>query len=422
MMTGSAGGNSTDDYAVLKQSAEAGDVNAQYALGLAFQHGADGIKAYRPSAISWYFKAAAQGHREAQARLGAIFLEEAAKRQNASDAEKARSWLTKAAAQGHPEAMFHLGLLLNQGHGLAQKSKGARGWFEAAANTGHIGALNQLGLLATEAGDHAAAVKYFAQGAEKGDADSQFSLGRCLEEGIGVGRDSAQAALMYRNAAEQELPEAQFRLGLMLLQGKGVQRSTREGQRWLQQAATRGNPDAQFEAAEGFRLGRGSPVDFGRAIAFFRMAADQGHVGAQFGLGAMFESGAGLREPKLPEAAGMYRRAAMGGHRGAAHNFGIMLSRGLGVKADRKLACKVLEYAISLGADDAMLALGYQLMNDGDLVAAAQWTFLVLQREPEGPAQKLLDELKSHLPPEALVDAEQRAKRWERKPITIDWG
>jgi uncharacterized protein len=414
-------GKVSAEFELLKQSAEAGDKDAQFALGQAFHRGADGVKAYRPSAIAWYFKAASQGHVDAQASLGALFLEEAASRDSASDGDKARTWLSKAAAQGHVEAMYHLGLLLKHGYGEARKSKAAYGWFEAASNKGHLASLTQLGLLAAEGGDHAAAAKYFRQGAERGDAQAQCNLGRCFAEGKGVELDPLQAVRWFTAAAEQDLAEAQYRLGMTFLDQKSGALDYKQAQRWFQQAATRGDADAQYETAEGFRVGRGTKVDFGRAIAFFRMAADQGHVKAQFGLGAMFESGAGLREPKLADAAVMYRRAAKGGHPAGAHNYGIMLARGIGVEPDKQRAREVLEYAIGLGRDEAMLSLAYLLMSEGDLVAAAQWTFLILQREPEGPGQKLLDSLKSRLPVEALIDAENLATRWRRNPVELSW-
>jgi TPR repeat protein len=411
----------TGEFELLKQSAEAGDRDAQFTLGQAYYHGAEGIKAYRPSAIAWYFKAASQGHLEAQANLGGLFLEEAANRDSAANAEKARTWLTKAATQGNAQAMYHLGLLLRHGYGTERKSKAAYGWFEAASNAGHVEALNQLGELSAEGGDQAVAADFFRRGAERGDAEAQCNLGRCFSEGTGVERDPVQAVRWLVAAAEQDFAQAQYRLGMMFLDKKAGTQDLKQAQRWFQQAATRGDANAQFETAEGFRLGRGTKVDFGRAIAFFRMAADQGHVKAQFGLGAMFESGAGLREPKLQDAAVMYRRAAIGGHPAGAHNYGIMLSRGIGVEPDKKRAREVLEYAIGLGRDEAMISLAYLLLSEGDTVGAAQWTFLVLQREPEGPGQKLLDTLKSRLPVEALIDAEQRAMRWRRKPVAISW-
>jgi TPR repeat protein len=409
------------EFELLTRKAEGGSPDAQFAVGKAYAEGAEGVKVYRPSAIAWYFKAASQGHVEAQANLGALFLEEAANRDSASNAEKARTWLTKAATQGNAQAMYHLGLLLRHGYGTERKSKAAYGWFEAAANQKYYAALNQLGELAMEGGDAVAAAGFFRQGAERGDPKAQCNLGRCFTEGVGLARDPLQAVRWFVAAAEQDFAEAQYRLGMMFLDAKSGTQDFKQAQRWFQQAATRGDAKAQYEAAEGFRTGRGTKADFGRAIAFYRMAADQGHVKAQFGLGAMFESGAGLREPKLADAAIMYRRAAIGGHAAGAHNYGIMLTRGIGVETDKKRAREVLEYAIGLGRDEAMVSLAYLLMGDGDLVGAAQWTFLVLQHDPGGPGQKLLDLLKSRLPVEALIDAEKRATEWRRKPVEIDW-
>jgi TPR repeat protein len=318
--------------------------------------------------------------------------------------------------------MFHLGLLLRHGYGSERKSKAAYGWFEAASNQGYYEALNQLGELSMEGGEPVAAAEFFRQGAERGDPKAQCNFGRCFAEGVGLAADPLQAVRWFVAAAEQDFAEAQYRLGMMFLDSKSGTQDFKQAQRWFQQAATRGDPKAQYEAAEGFRTGRGTKVDFGRAIAFYRMAADQGHVKAQFGLGAMFESGAGLREPKLADAAIMYRRAAMGGHAAGAHNYGIMLTRGIGVETDKKRAREVLEYAIGLGRDEAMVSLAYLLTSEGDLVGAAQWTFLVLQHDPDGPGQKLLDLLKSRLPVEALIDAEKRATQWRRIPIEIDWN
>jgi TPR repeat protein len=416
------GDKGTPEFEALKRRAEAGDAGAQYSLGLAFSEGAHGVKPYRPSAIAWCFKAATQGHIGAQARLGAMFLDEAVKRNSLGDTEKARTWLTKAATQGNVDAMYHLGVLLNKGCGLPPKPKAARGWFDSAANAGNVAALNQIGLIDEKAKDYVAAAKSFHAGAEKGDINAQYNFARCLRDGKGVEKDVEQARQLFQSAADLDLPEAQCALGRMLLDEKASTRSLKLAQRWFQQAATRGDANGQYETAEGFRQGRGTTVDFGRAIAFFRMAADQGHASAMFGLGAMFESGAGFREPKLNDAAAIYRRAAMAGHAGAAHNFGIMLTRGIGVETNKQRAREVLEQAVGLGADAAMATLAQLLMSDGDLVGAAKWTFLSLEREPEGPAQKLLESLRSHLPIEALVDAEKRARLWRRKMIEVDWG
>ncbi|MEJ0046551.1 MAG: tetratricopeptide repeat protein [Rhodospirillales bacterium] len=247
MMTDQADNGGMAEFELLRQSAEAGDPDAQFTLGLLFQRGTDGIKAYRPSAIGWYFKAASQGHAEAQGNLGAMFLDEAAKKNSASDADKARNWLTKAASQGNVDAMYRLGLLLRHGYGIEAKPKSARSWFDSSAKGGNAAALTQLGSMSEEAGDAAAAAKFYGEGAEKGDASAQYNLARCLRDGIGVERDPVQSRKWFESAAEQDLSKAQYALGLLLLQDKKTTRSLKQAQRWFQQAATRGDADAQYE-------------------------------------------------------------------------------------------------------------------------------------------------------------------------------
>jgi hypothetical protein len=396
-----------------------GDAAAQFEAGRTYHHGL-GVKPYPPSAIAWYFKAASQGHVDAEASLGAIFFEETVNGGAAGDPHKAKSWLLKAAAQGSAEAMYQLGVLEQQGYCGERDPPAARDWFLRALEKGHAPALNRLGLVADEAGDHAGAAAYFRRGAERGDVEAQFNLATAFRDGSGVGRDDAEAEKWFRAAAEQGLAEAQYALGMLLL-GGGIARRQKEAQRWLQQAATQGHVAAQYEAAEGFRRGRGTAVDASRTMAFYRMAADQGHLEAAFGLGVMFEPGTGFRGPKLADAAAIYRRAAKNGHALAAHQFGLMLARGAGVAPDRQRAREVLAHAIALGADEAMASLGQLLMNDGDLVGAAQWAFIALRHQPEGQGQKLLEAVRAHLPHEGLAEAERRARKWKRRPVEIAW-
>ncbi len=68
--------------------------------------------------------------------------------------------------------------------------------------------------------------------AEKGDAESQFDLGRALYRGdYGVAEDYAEAVKWYRKAAEQNKAKAQFNLGLCYAKGEGVAKDYVEGQK-----------------------------------------------------------------------------------------------------------------------------------------------------------------------------------------------
>jgi len=123
---------------------------------------------------SWYDDLAAEGHQEAQYRLGTSM-------QAKGDVASAERWFEQAAAQGHWTSMFHLARLLLR----RQEVENARKWLSAAA--------------------------------ELGWADAQVELANlmCKEsDGCSI---PAEARLLYGQAAEQGHPAGQhfFRFGLV---------------------------------------------------------------------------------------------------------------------------------------------------------------------------------------------------------------
>ncbi|HEY7809561.1 MAG TPA: SPOR domain-containing protein [Allosphingosinicella sp.] len=87
--------------------AEKGDANAQFNLGQAYKIGR-GVPVDLGSAQSWYEKAAAKGHKQAQANLGLILFQN-------GDKVKALPWIRKAAEEGDPRAQYVLGTALFNG-------------------------------------------------------------------------------------------------------------------------------------------------------------------------------------------------------------------------------------------------------------------------------------------------------------------
>jgi len=92
--------------------ADKGDADAQFNLGQAYKLGR-GVPADLGTAQSWYEKAAAKGHGQAQANLGLILFQK-------GDRAKAMPWLRKAADEGDPRAQYVLGTALFNGD-LVQK-------------------------------------------------------------------------------------------------------------------------------------------------------------------------------------------------------------------------------------------------------------------------------------------------------------
>ena len=79
--------------------------------------------------------------------------------------------------------------------------------------------------------------------AEQGDAEAQFNLGWCYDDGRGVAKDYAEAVKWYRQAAEQGHAEAQYNLGCGYANGQGVAKDKVEAYVWFSMAA-RADADA----------------------------------------------------------------------------------------------------------------------------------------------------------------------------------
>ena len=87
--------------------ADRGDPDAQFNMGQAYRLGR-GVPADLKIAQSWYQKAAAQGHEQAQANYG-LMLYEGGRR------TEAMSWIKKAADRGDPRSQYVLGIELSNG-------------------------------------------------------------------------------------------------------------------------------------------------------------------------------------------------------------------------------------------------------------------------------------------------------------------
>ncbi len=83
-----------------KPTAESGDSQAQFNLGVMYDFGFRVVED-DVSAARWYRKAAEQGHPDAQFNLGSLYDVGSGV---AVDKVKSQKWLERAAAQGHADA------------------------------------------------------------------------------------------------------------------------------------------------------------------------------------------------------------------------------------------------------------------------------------------------------------------------------
>jgi TPR repeat protein len=142
----------------LQKSAESGDAQAQYRLGLLYGNG-EGV---------------------------------------ALDHAQAEHWFTEAARQGHEDALLNLAWLYATGTGVEMDEPRARELYLLAADKGSgkaayvVATMYRFGQHGSER-DMARALRYYQLAADKGVASAQFALGKLLMEGKQVPRDDVTA-------------------------------------------------------------------------------------------------------------------------------------------------------------------------------------------------------------------------------------
>lgn len=184
--------------------------------------------------------------------------------------------------------------------------------------------------------DYKLAFDNYLIAAELGNPFAQGMLGQMYFRGLGVNRDSVQAAEWYRKAAEQGHAGAQCCLGAMYSNGEGVTKDKTKAVEWLRKAAEQRNALAQFNLGVIYSEGEGVEKDYAKAAEWYEKAAEQGNEDAKRQLGVMYKE------------------------------LGIMYKEGKDVKKNIKLALDYLNKASEQGNYDATLLLAtmYSLGED----------------------------------------------------------
>ncbi|MBW2737830.1 MAG: sel1 repeat family protein [Deltaproteobacteria bacterium] len=110
--------------------------------------------------------------------------------------KEAVTWYQKAAEQGHAGAQYNLAAAYTSGQGVKKDAKLSLKWMVSAAERGHQSAVN-----------------FFLKGAEKGNAAAQHQLGGMYLNGKGVPKNTDEGLKWYKKAAEQGYPNSHAFLG-----------------------------------------------------------------------------------------------------------------------------------------------------------------------------------------------------------------
>jgi TPR repeat protein len=185
------------EFERLQVAAQAGDVEAQYKLGMTYDNG-EGVKRDPVAAANWYRFAAEQGYELAQLHLG-LMLNTGDTAFERDDADAAR-WFLKAAEQGLADAQFNLALMHYNAEGIEQDDRAAFRWFEAAARQGHAKAQFNLGALYANGHgvekDNIEAYKWWLLAVMQGDFNANENIETIREQLSAEEVESAQAAVV----------------------------------------------------------------------------------------------------------------------------------------------------------------------------------------------------------------------------------
>ncbi|WP_204966184.1 tetratricopeptide repeat protein [Megamonas hypermegale] len=234
-----------NEYEKMMYSAEQGDSEAQYLLGIMYEKGNEIEQDYE-EAVKWYKESAKQGNSEAQYKLGYMYQFGDGVRQ---DYEEAVRWYKESAEQGNSEAQNNLGEMYYYGYGVEE--------------------------------DYEEAIRWYRKAIEQGNSKAQYNLGHMYEWGDGVKEDYKEAIKWYRKAAEQGNIEAQFSLGLMYDSGREIEQNYEEAVKWYKKAAEQGDSTAQCNLGVMYEWGKGVIQDKEEAVKWYRKAAEQGDTDAR---------------------------------------------------------------------------------------------------------------------------------------------
>lgn len=117
-----------------RKAAEAGDKEAQYAVGWYYEDGI-GVTQDISQAISWFRKAAEAGHSPAQLQLGVIY--DHARGGVRQDDQEAIKWYRLSAEGGNAQAQYNVGVMLSLGRGVEKNEAEGGKWIEKALANGY---------------------------------------------------------------------------------------------------------------------------------------------------------------------------------------------------------------------------------------------------------------------------------------------
>lgn len=173
---------SRTDVAVLPQNSQQRFLDPfngsdQNEIGLQYLTGQGGKPKDITKAVQWFSESAENGDANGQYNLGMLYLNGTGLSQ---DDVQAAIWFRKAADQGSADSQFKLGLMYGEGRGLQQDYDQATKWYFAAADQGHAKAQTALGFTLSFRDKYPQAIMWLAIAKANGENSADAHLRRVV--------------------------------------------------------------------------------------------------------------------------------------------------------------------------------------------------------------------------------------------------
>jgi TPR repeat protein len=135
--------------------------------------------------------------------------------------------------------------------------------------------------------------------AQLGDPAAQTLIAELLSQGLGVRRDTKNAAFWYSKAAEGGDATSMFKYALILIEGQDVPRDRKAADIWMKKAADAGQPSAEFNWGQSLTADNPGVKGLELALPYYEKsaelvrAANAGFDTAQLDMGLWLISGTG---------------------------------------------------------------------------------------------------------------------------------
>ncbi|MBW9065225.1 sel1 repeat family protein [Rhizobium herbae] len=226
--------------------------------------------------------------------------------------------------------------------------------------------------------------------AQLGDAAAQTLVAEIFAQGLGVARNTKDAAFWYGQAANAGDPGAMFKYALLLMEGRDVPRDKKRSEELMKKAADLGNSSAQFNYGQLLVADMPGERGLKAALPYYEKSAEQGIADAQYALSQIYLNVDGIDDNKRAKARDWLLRAARAGFDTAQLDLAIWLVDGIGGDRNLEEGFKWMRRAAEGGNVVAQNKLSHLYVNAigtrPDPVEAAKWYVLSRRAGLKDPA------------------------------------